>query len=59
MRKLLLFTLVLILVGCSHPKHGKIVKMQDGSLYRLRASAADQSYTLELLNVAEIDSLRK
>ena len=58
MKKIIL-ALAILIVGCTHPKHGKIVKMQDGSLYRLRASAADQSYTLELLNVAEIDSLRK
>lgn len=54
-KKLLLIPvmLLLLLVGCNYPHEGKIVKMQDGQVFRLRRAGPDNNtYRLDLVDTS-------
>lgn len=53
-KKLLLIPMMLLLlmVGCNYPHDGKLVKMDDGKVYRLRKSTGDNSYMLDLVDTS-------
>lgn len=53
-KKLLLIPMMLLLlmIGCNYPHDGKLVKMDDGKVYRLRKSAGDNSYMLDLVDTS-------